>query len=68
MDSEDLVANRSIIGGLPSALHQGERDAIALARERGRQLLVDEIRARHVASNLKIEVFGTLRVPGRSES
>jgi len=43
------VANRSIIDGLPRVLHEGEREAIALAKERGAQLLVDEIRARRVA-------------------
>lgn len=56
------VANRSVIDGLPNVLHEGEREAIALAKERGTQLLVDEIRARRVASNLEIEVFGTLRI------
>lgn len=56
------VANRSIIDGLPNVLHEEEREAIALAKERGAQLLVDEIRARRVASNLEIEVFGTLRI------
>lgn len=57
-----VVANRSILDGLPSVLHEGEREAIALASERGAQLLVDEIRARRVASGLGIEVLGTLRI------
>lgn len=38
------VANRSIIDGLPSVLHEGEREAITLAKERCTQLLVDELR------------------------
>lgn len=54
------VANRSIIDGLPNVLHEGEREAIALAKERGAQLLVDEIRARRVASDQGVEVIGTL--------
>ena len=36
--------------------------AIALAKERGAQLLIDEIRARQTASELGIEVIGTLRI------
>ncbi len=56
------VANRSIIDGLPSVLHEGEREAIALAKERGAQLLIDEIRARRVAGELGIDVIGTLRI------
>ena len=56
------VANRSIIDGLPRVLHEGEREAIALAKERGAQLLVDEIRARRVAADQKIEMIGTLRI------
>ena len=56
------VANRSIIDGLPNVLHEGEREVIALAKERRTQLLVDEIRARRVASDQGVEVIGTLRI------
>lgn len=56
------VINRSTIDALPSVLHEGEREAIALAKERGAQLLVDEIRARRVAREFGIEVIGTLRL------
>jgi uncharacterized protein len=55
-------ANRSMLDSLPSFLHEGEREAITLARERAAQLLVDEIRARRVANELGIEVIGTLRI------
>jgi len=54
------VANRSIIDGLPNVPHEGEREAIALAKERGAQLLVDEISARRAASDLGTEVMGIL--------
>ena len=40
------VVDRSIVDRMPSVLHEGEREAIALAKERGGQLLVDEIRGR----------------------
>jgi predicted nucleic acid-binding protein len=39
------LAERSMLDSLPSFLHEGEREAIALATEREAQLLVDEIRA-----------------------
>lgn len=47
---------------MPKVLHQGEREAIALAEERGTQLLIDEIRGRRIASERGIEVIGTLRI------
>lgn len=56
------LTDRSIILHLPGALHEGEREAIALARERSAQLLADEIRARRVAAGLGIEVIGSLRI------
>ena len=56
------AVNRSIIDGLPNVLHEGEREAIALAKERGAQLLVDEIRARRAALEWGIDVIGTLRI------
>ena len=56
------VADRSKLDELPNVLHQGEREAIALAEERGAQLLIDEIRGRRAATERGIEVVGTLRV------
>ncbi len=56
------VITRSIIGALPGVLHEGEREAIGLAKERVAQLLIDEIRARRAARELGIEVIGTLRI------
>src|SRR5487761_1173376 len=57
-----VVAGRSLLDRLPSGLHAGEREAIALAREQDAQLLVDETGARRAASELRIEVIGTLRI------
>lgn len=57
-----VVAERATLDQLPPSLHAGEREAIALAKERGAQLLIDEIRARRVATDQKIEVIGTLRI------
>ena len=56
------IASRSLAHGLPGFLHEGEREAITLARERNAQLLVDEIRARRVTSDEGLEVIGTLRI------
>jgi predicted nucleic acid-binding protein len=41
-----VVADRATLDRFPPGLHAGEREAIALAKERGAQLLIDEIRAR----------------------
>jgi uncharacterized protein len=56
------VAESSLLATLPTALHAGEREAIALANERDAQLLMDEIRGRRAAAHLGIEVIGTLRI------
>jgi uncharacterized protein len=56
------VANPSLLETFPGGLHAGEREAIALAKERGAQLLMDEIRGRRFASQLGIDVIGTLRI------
>ncbi len=57
-----VVANPSLLGGLPGGLHSGEREAIALAKERDAQLLIDKIRGRRSAGQLGIEVIGSLRI------
>lgn len=56
------VANPSLLEPFPDSLHAGEPEAIALAKERGAQLLMDEIRGRRVARQLRIDVIGTLRI------
>jgi len=53
---------KSVQALLSMTLHQGEREAIALAKERAAQLLIDEIRGRRIAIQLGIEVIGTLRI------
>ena len=57
-----VVTDRSQLAALSSALHAGEREAIALAQERDAQLLMDEIRGRRAAAQLGIEIIGTLRI------
>jgi hypothetical protein len=56
------VKDRSFVDQLPTRLHLGELEAIALAKKRGTALLVDEREARRVASQLGIPVVGSLRV------
>ncbi len=56
------IARRSLADCLPGFLHEGEREAITLAREQRAQLLVDEIRARRAAIEWGIDVIGTLRI------
>jgi predicted nucleic acid-binding protein len=56
------IAGSSLLATLPTALHAGEREAIALAKERHAQLLMDEIRGRRAAVQLGIEVIESLRI------
>ena len=59
---QENVSDLSKFASLPSALHAGEREAIALAKEREAQLLMDEIRGRRAAAQLGIELIGALRI------
>jgi hypothetical protein len=56
------LRDRALVDRLPQKLHLGEREAIALAKERGESLLVDEREARQEASRQGINVIGSLRV------
>lgn len=56
------VRDRALIDQLPPKLHPGEREAMALAKERDEFLLVDEREARREASRQGITVIGSLRV------
>lgn len=56
------VRERSLAEQLPRKLNLGEREALALAKELGAVLLVDEHEARQEALRLGIGHFGTLRV------
>src|SRR5919108_3933867 len=58
----ESIKDRSLVYQLSQKLHAGEREAIALAKERGGILLVDEYEARKEALRLGIEHFGSLRV------
>ena len=60
--TREAVQDRSFVDQLPARLHLGEREAIALAKERGTALLVDERDARRAASQLSIPVAGSLRI------
>jgi predicted nucleic acid-binding protein len=60
--TREAVQDRSFVDQLPARLHLGEREAIALAKERGTALLVDERDARRAASQLSIPVVGSLRI------
>lgn len=56
------VHDRAFVDQLPPKLHLGEREAIALAKEQGAALLVDEREARREALHQGIAVMGSLRV------
>ena len=56
------VADPTWSNASPCWLHAGECEAIALAKEHSAQLLIDEIRGRRAATQIGIEVVGTLRI------
>jgi uncharacterized protein len=56
------VTDRALIAQVPSVLHAGEREAIALAHELNAQLLIDEERGRGVALAGGLSVIRSLRV------
>src|SRR5688572_26198368 len=56
------VHDRPFVDHLPEKLHVGEREAIALAKELGATLLIDEREARRTAQQYGIPHFGSLRV------
>jgi len=56
------VHDRTVVAQLPPKLHLGEREAIALAKEQGAVLLVDEREARREALHQGITVMGSLKV------
>lgn len=56
------VEDRSLVDRLPTRLHLGEREAIALAKELGTALLVDEHDAKRTPSQLSIPVVASLRM------
>ena len=56
------VRDRAFVDQLPPKLHLGEREAIALAKEQGAALLVDEREARREALHQGVTVMGSLRV------
>jgi predicted nucleic acid-binding protein len=60
--TRETVTDRTFIDQLPSKLHLGEREALALAREHGGVVLVDEREARRAAQQHGIGHFGSLRV------
>jgi len=62
------IANPLLLESFPNGLHLGEREAIALAQEQRAQLLMDEIRGRRFASQLGIDVIGTLRIVAEAKT
>jgi uncharacterized protein len=56
------VRDRVCVDQLPPKLHLGEREAIALAKEHGAALLVDEREARREAIRQGIAVLGSLTI------
>ena len=56
------IRDRAFVEELPQKLHLGEREALALAKELGAVLLVDEREARNEARRLGIDHIGSLLI------
>jgi predicted nucleic acid-binding protein len=56
------VRNLAFMEQLPQALHSGEREAMALAKEMSGTLLIDDQSARRVAEHYGIACMGCVRV------
>jgi predicted nucleic acid-binding protein len=56
------VSDRTFVDQLPQKLHAGEQEALALTKELGATLLIDEREARRAAQQHGIAHFGSLRV------
>ena len=57
------AGNAALVGALSESLGNGEAEAIALAAENPRSLLIlDDLRARRIARSLGIAITGTLGV------
>lgn len=56
------LADSASLSDINPHLHQGEREAIALARERGLALLIDELGGRREAQRIGLPVVTTLLV------
>ena len=60
--TRERVRDRTFVDELPQKLHLGEREALALAKERDAVLLIDEREARRTAQHYGIAHVGSLRV------
>ena len=60
--SRRAVTNAAILEAVPTSLHAGEREALALAEELGTSILIDESRGRRFAAERGIPAFGSLAV------
>jgi predicted nucleic acid-binding protein len=58
----ESVTDRAFLAQLSPTLHLGEREALALAKERGGIVLVDDQEARKEAHRLGLAYLGSLRI------
>ena len=58
----EAPVDAALVTALKMLVDSGEAEAIALARERGWRLILDDQRARKVAANLGVRLIGTVGV------
>ena len=63
----EAPANKALVASLKIHVDSGEAEAIALASERGWQVVLDDRRARYVAARLGVSLIGTVGVLVRAK-
>ena len=63
----ETPTDQALVAALKMLVDDGEAEAIALAHEQGRRIILDDRRARSVARNLEITIIGTVGILVRAK-
>ena len=63
----ETPTDQALVAALKMLVDDGEAEAIALAREQGRRIILDDRRARSVARSLEITIIGTVGILVRAK-
>jgi predicted nucleic acid-binding protein len=63
----ETPADQALVAALKLLVDDGEAEAIALAHEQGRRIILDDRRARSVARSLGVTIIGTVGVLVRAK-
>ena len=63
----EIPTDQALVTALKMLVDDGEAEAIALAHEQGRRIILDDRRARSVARSLRITIIGTVGILVRAK-